>query len=159
MPSKSKNVRLEQRRVFEKKLELRLQQLVQKGISKEKAKKDPLVKNLRAKIRETNIRIKVTDKYVLRTEELAQAKVQKLADLAKKESEPAPEAKPKQKKQSSAPEKAEPKKKPAAAEKEPKPKKKTAPAADAEPEKQKPAAADEEPPKRPRKKKEEPKEE
>jgi len=147
MPSKSKNVRLEQRRILEKKLELRLQQLVQKGISKEKAKTDPLVKKLRAKIRETNIRIKVADKFVSRTEELAQAKVQKLADLAKKESEPEPEATPKQKKQSSAPEKAESKKKQAVAEKEPKPKKKTA------------AAADAEPPKRPRKKKEEPKEE
>jgi hypothetical protein len=159
MPSKSKNVRLEQRRILEKKLDLRLQQLVQKGISKEKAKSDPLVKNLRAKIRETNIRIKVADKFVSRTQELAQAKVQKLADLAKKKEEPEPEATPKQKKQSSAPTKAEPKKKQAAAEKEPKPKKKTAPVADEEPEKQKSASTDVEPPKRPRKKKEEPKEE
>ena len=39
MASKSKNVRIEQLRIFEKKLALRLQQLDQKGISKEKAQK------------------------------------------------------------------------------------------------------------------------
>ncbi|MGB4206876.1 MAG: hypothetical protein WBJ43_02680, partial [Smithellaceae bacterium] len=64
MPSKSKEVRLEQRRIFEKKLNLRLQQLAQKGISEEKAKHDPLVKSLKAKIRRTDIRIAVFEKYV-----------------------------------------------------------------------------------------------
>ena len=38
MASKSKNVRIEQLRIFEKKLALRLQKLDQKGISKEKLK-------------------------------------------------------------------------------------------------------------------------
>ena len=132
MSSKSKDVRIEQRRILEKKLELRLQQLAQKGISKEKGLGDPLVKNLKAKIRETNIRIKAIEKFVQVNEALAQAKVQKLADLAKKEeaAEPVvPEAKQK--------------KKAAAAEKEAKPKKKTDTAGSAEPKKQ------------PRKKKEE----
>ena len=39
MASKSKDVRIEQLRIFEKKLVLRLEQLAQKGISKEKAQK------------------------------------------------------------------------------------------------------------------------
>ena len=93
MASKSKNVRIEQLRIFEKKLALRLQQLDKKGISKEKAQKDPLVKSLKSKIRETNVRIAAFDKFVQLTQELAQAKVQKLAELAAKKEEkskPAP---------------------------------------------------------------------
>ena len=74
MASKSKNVRIEQLRIFEKKLALRLQQLDQKGISKEKAQKDPLVKSLKSKIRQTNVRIVVSEKFVQRTQELAQVK-------------------------------------------------------------------------------------
>jgi len=130
MPSKSKDVRIEQLRIFEKKLALRLQQLDQKGISKEKAQSDPLVKSLRSKIRETNVRIAAVEKFVQLYEKLAQAKAQKLAEPeVKKEekSEPAPDAK----------------------QAEPKPKKKEA-AADKEPKKQ-PAAKDEAPPKEPKK--------
>ena len=139
MSSKSKDLRIEQRRILEKKLDLRLQQLAQKGISKEKAQSDPLVKNLKAKIRETNIRVKAADKFVKLNEELAQAKAQKLAQLAKKEEEQELESlpsEPKQKKKPVSEAQAEPKKKPAAAEKEPKPKKKTDATADAEPKKQ-----------------------
>jgi TolA-binding protein len=130
MASKSKDVRIEQLRLFEKKLALRLQQLDQKGISKEKAQSDPLVKSLRSKIRETNVRIAAVEKFVQINEKLAQAKAQKLAEPeVKKEekSEPAKDAK----------------------QAEPKPKKKEA-AADKEPKKQ-PAAKDEAPPKEPKK--------
>ncbi len=130
MSSKSKDVRIEQRRILEKKLDLRLQQLAQKGISKEKAQSDPLVKNFKSKIRETNIRIKATDKSAKLNEELAQAKAEKLAGLTKKEEAAEPgvteeqvASEPKSKKKS------------AAAEKEPKPKKKTDAAADGEPKK------------------------
>ena len=95
MASKSKNVRIEQLRIFEKKLALRLQQLDQKGISKEKAQSDPLVKSLKSKIRQTNVRIAVFDKFVKRTQELAQVKSQKIAESLNKEnkSESAPDAK------------------------------------------------------------------
>ena len=96
MPSKSKDVRIEQLRIFEKKLALRLQQLDQKGISKEKAQSDPLVKSLKSKIRETNVRIAAVEKFVQINEKLAQAKAQKLAEPeVKKEekSEPAKDAK------------------------------------------------------------------
>ena len=95
MASKSKNVRIEQLRIFEKKLALRLQQLDQKGINKEKAQSDPLVKNLKSKIRQTKVRIAVFDKFVKRTQELAQVKIQKIAESSNKEnkSESAPDAK------------------------------------------------------------------
>ena len=140
MASKSKNVRIEQLRIFEKKLALRLQQLDQKGISKEKAQSDPLVKSLKSKIRETKVRIAAVEKFVQLNQVLAQAKVQKLADLAAKKSEPAPkQAEPKQKKKVDAADK-EPKKQPAA-------KDETAPK---EPKKQS-AAADEAAPKKPKK--------
>ncbi len=129
MASKSKNVRIEQLRIFEKKLALRLQQLDQKGISKEKAQSDPLVKSLKSKVRETNIRIVALEKLVQRTQELAQVKAQKLVESANKEkkSESTPDAK----------------------QAEPKPKKKAV-AVDKEPKKQ-PAAQDEAPSKEPKK--------
>jgi hypothetical protein len=85
MASKSKDVRMEQLRIFEKKLALRLQTLEQKGIGKEKAQSDPLVKKLKSKIRQTHVRITVFDKFVQRTQELAQTKAQKLAEPAAKE--------------------------------------------------------------------------
>jgi hypothetical protein len=128
MASKSKNVRIEQLRVFEKKLALRLQQLDQKGISKEKAQKDPLVKSLKSKIRETNVRIKALEKLVRQTQELVQAKAQKLVESANKEEKPVPEEK----------------------QAEPKPKKKAEPA-EKEAKKQ-PAAKDDAPAKEPKKK-------
>ena len=143
MASKSKNVRIEQLRIFEKKLAMRLQQLDQKGISKEKAQSDPLVKSLKSKIRETNVRIAAVEKFVQITQALAQAKVQKLADLAAKKeekSEPAPkQTEPKQKKKVDA------------ADKEPK--KQSVATDEATPEKPKkqPADADEVTPKKPKK--------
>jgi len=88
MSSKSKEVRLQQRRVFEKKLELRLQQLKQKGVDEEKAQSDPLVKKLNAKIRQTNFRITVFEKYVHQAEELAKAKAQKLVEGPVKKEKP-----------------------------------------------------------------------
>jgi hypothetical protein len=164
MASKSKNVRLEQLRVFEKKLALRLQQLEQKGISKENVQKDPLVKSLKSKIRETNLRIAALGKLVLKTQELAQAKAQKLVESAKKEekSEPAPEAEqaePKPKKKAETAEK-EAKKQPAAKEDKPvkEPKKQAASTAEEAPKKAKkqPAAEGEAAPrKKAAKKKEE----
>jgi len=149
MASKSKNVRVEQLRVFEKKLALRLQQLDQKGISKEKAQKDPLVKSLKSKIKETNLRIAALEKIIRQTQELAQAKTQKLAESANKEekSEPAPktkEAEPKPKKKAETAEK-EAKKQPAAKDDAPakEPKKKAAPTDEDAPKKAKKQPADE----------------
>lgn len=100
MASKSKDVRIEQLKIFQKRLDLRLQQLAQKGIGEDKAQKDPLVKSLKSKIKETNVRIAAFEKFVKLTEALAQAKVQKMADLAAKKEEKTEQkqAQPKQKK-------------------------------------------------------------
>jgi len=100
MASKGKGVRMEQLRIFQKRLDLRLQQLAQKGIGEKESQKDPLVKSLKSKIKETNFRIAAIEKFVKLAESLAQAKVQKQAALAAKE-EKKPEqkqAEPKQKK-------------------------------------------------------------
>ncbi len=100
MASKSKDVRIEQRRVIEKKMELRLVKLAADGISKEKAQKDAVVKNLKSQIRETNVRIAAFDKNIQKTQDLAKAKEEKLAaKTAPKEASDAPgkEAKPKKK--------------------------------------------------------------
>ena len=80
MASKSKDVRLEQLRVFEKKLALRLQKLTEKGISKEKAQNDSIIKSLKSKIKETKLRLTTIEKFVTLTEALAKAKEQKLAE-------------------------------------------------------------------------------
>ena len=130
MASKSKDVRVEQRRILEKKLELRLSKLAGLGVASEKVKSDPLVKNLKSQIRETNIRIAAFDKNTLKIDELKQAKVRKLAEKsAPKEEQATPEKEAKPKKKAAAGEK-EPKKKPAEGEapKKPRKKKEEAPA-------------------------------
>ena len=92
MASKSKEVRLEQRRVLQKKLDLRLQKLAGLGVASEKVMKDALVKNLKSQIRETNIRIAAFDKNTMKIEALKQAKAEKLAEKsAPKEAKAAPE--------------------------------------------------------------------
>lgn len=129
MASKSREVRMEQRRILEKKLELRLHKLEALGAAKEK---DPMVKNLRSQIRETDIRIAAFDKNIAKVEALKQAKAKKLAEKdAPKEAPAAPEKEGKAKKKAASAEK-EPKKKAASAEgeaaKKPKKKKEEAPA-------------------------------
>ncbi|PKN95926.1 MAG: hypothetical protein CVU43_23355 [Chloroflexi bacterium HGW-Chloroflexi-5] len=130
MASKSKDVRIEQRRILEKKLELRLSKLAGLGVASEKAKSDPLVKNLKSQIRETNVRIAAFDKNTVKIQELKQAKEKKLAEKsAPKEEQAAPEKEAKAKKKAVPAEK-EPKKKPAEGEapKKPRKKKEEAPA-------------------------------
>jgi hypothetical protein len=88
MSSKSKEVRIEQRRILEAKLELRLKKLAEKGISKEDAQRDPLVKSLKSQIRETNVRIAAFEKNMKLVQTLAQAKAEKLAAPPKKKEKP-----------------------------------------------------------------------
>jgi len=88
MASKSKGVRIEQRRISEAKLALRLKQLAEKGISKEDAQRDTLVKSLKSKIRETNVRIAAFEKNMKLVQTLAQAKAEKLAAPPKKKEKP-----------------------------------------------------------------------
>jgi len=79
MSSKSKEVRIEQRRVLEAKLALRLKKLEEKGITKEAAQRDSLIKNLKSQIRETNVRIAAFEKNAKLVQTLAQTKAEKLA--------------------------------------------------------------------------------
>ena len=88
MASKSKEVRLEQRRVLEQKLEMRLKKLEEAGAAKEKIAKDAIAKNLRAQIKEANMRIAAIDKNTTQVENLRQAKQQKLAEKAAEVKEP-----------------------------------------------------------------------
>lgn len=130
MASKSKDARTEQRRVLDKKLELRLAKLAESGIDKAKAAKDPLVKNLKSQIRETNVRIAAIDKNTLKIEEMKQAKEKKLAEKnAPKEAQETPAKETKSKKKAAAADK-DPKKKSAEgdAAKKPRKKKEDAPA-------------------------------
>ena len=123
MSSKSKEARLEQRRVLEKKLELRLSKLADLGVAKEKAKSDPLVKKLQAQIQETNLRIAASDKNAEKVLAMKQAKEKKLAEkLAPKEEQEAQEKEAKTKKKPAA--EKETKKKPAEGEAQKKPRKK-----------------------------------
>ena len=123
MSSKSKEARLEQRRMLEKKLELRLSKLADLGVAKEKAKSDPLVKKLQSQIRETNLRIAAIDKNSEKVLAMKQAKEKKLAEkLAPKEEQEVQEKEAKTKKKPAADK--EPKKKPAEGEAQKKPRKK-----------------------------------
>ncbi|HLZ18071.1 MAG TPA: hypothetical protein VKO67_00590, partial [Smithellaceae bacterium] len=81
-------------------LELRLAKLAADGIAKEKAQSDSVVKNLKSKIRETNVRIAAFEKNIKKAQELAKAKEEKLAAKAAPKAAPAAEekeAKPKKK--------------------------------------------------------------
>jgi hypothetical protein len=153
MSSKSKKVRIEQRRILETRLELRLKKLAEKGVSKEDAQRDPLVKNLKSQIRETNVRIAAFEKNIKLAQTLAQAKAQKVAELsAKKEEKPKPHAEPAAEQPKKHKEKAESHHDSVASEA---PKKKAAVAADKEPKKKAPAADGEAAPKKTKAKKEE----
>jgi hypothetical protein len=100
MASKSKEVRIEQRRILEKKLDQRLAKLAAEGVEKGKAQSDSVVKNLKAKIGETNARIAAFERHIKKTQELAKAKEEKQAAKAASKAVPetdVKEAKPKKK--------------------------------------------------------------
>ncbi len=133
MASKSKDVRIEQRRVLEKKLELRLAKLAGQGIDKAKAASDVIVKNLKAQIKETNLRIAAIDKNATKVQEMKLAKEKKLAEKDAPKAAPEAQEKEAKPKKKAAPAGKEAKKKAEAGEgdaaKKPKKKKEEAPAA------------------------------
>lgn len=79
MGSKQKQTQTEQKANFERKLEVRFSFLSEKGIEPPGIKKDPVVKKLRARIKEVNARLKTIASYEKRTEELAKMKAEKAA--------------------------------------------------------------------------------
>ncbi len=77
MGSKSKEARLAQKAYWESKLEQRLQDLAQKGVDAQKAAKDPKVRHLRAKLRETMARIEAIEAMERKNQEMAKKKAEK----------------------------------------------------------------------------------
>jgi len=79
MASKEKAARLEQRVHWEEKLNQRLSLMADKGAESEKIAKDTTVRKLRAKVRETDKRLRAIEGKEKKLEELAKVKAEKLA--------------------------------------------------------------------------------
>lgn len=86
MASKEKAARLEQRVYWEEKLNQRLSLLAEKGAGAEKIAKDTTVRKLRAKVRQTDKRLKVIEGKEKKIDEMAKVKAERLA-APKKEKE------------------------------------------------------------------------
>jgi hypothetical protein len=99
-----RDTRLKQKAEWEEKLKKRLALLGAKGLEEKKIARDVGVKELRAKIKESDARLRAIDANEKRTAELATIKAERLAKpkeeapKAKKQEAPPPEAKPKKKK-------------------------------------------------------------
>ena len=104
MTAKGRETRLSQKAEWEKKLQKRLALLGEKGFDEKKIARDVGVKELKAKIQESQVRLRAIDANEKRTAELAAIKAERLAQpkeeapKAKKAAEPPPETKPKKKK-------------------------------------------------------------
>ena len=105
MASESKETRLKQKATLEAKLQKRLALLAEKGLDEKKIARDVLVKELKANLKQTQVRLRAIATNVKRTADLAAMKAERLAQpkeettKAKKAApEPPPEAKPKKKK-------------------------------------------------------------
>ncbi|NQT55089.1 MAG: hypothetical protein HQ551_02540 [Desulfobacteraceae bacterium] len=102
MASKDKQVRLDQKSYLEEKLNQRLTVLAGKGLLPERIAKDVTVRKIRAKMRETEGRLKVIAELEKKTEEKARIKVEKMAlpkkEKKKKEAEKVPVDSKRQKK-------------------------------------------------------------
>ena len=104
MASESRETRLKQLAGWEAKLQKRLAFLGEKGFDEKKIARDALTRELKAKIKESQVRLRAIDATETRTEELAAMKAERLAKpkeeapKSKKAAEPPPEAKPKKKK-------------------------------------------------------------
>ena len=93
MASKSKTSRLEQKSFWEEKLQQRLTELEEKGLSPKEAAKDTTVQSFRAKLRETNKRLEVIEAKEEKIEEMARLKSEKLAAPKKEKSKKGKKAK------------------------------------------------------------------
>ena len=105
MASESKETRLKQKATLEAKLQKRLALFAEKGMDEKKIARDVLVKELKANLKQTQVRLRAIAANVKRTADLAAMKAERLAKpkeeapKAKKAApEPPPEAKAKKKK-------------------------------------------------------------
>jgi hypothetical protein len=101
----SRETRLRQKTEWEVKLQKRQALLGEKGFDEQKIARDVGIKELKAKIKESEVRLRAIDTREKRTAELAAIKAERLAapkedapKSKKKEEEPPPETKPKKKK-------------------------------------------------------------
>ncbi len=83
MGSNSKAARLNQMNYWEGKLEQRIKALSDAGKEPQKIATDPVVRKIRAKIRETRARIRVIEEKEKKNEELARRKAQKTSEPKK----------------------------------------------------------------------------
>ena len=105
MASQSRETRQRQLAEWEVKLQKRLAFLGEKGFDEKKIARDVLVKELKAKIKESQVRLRAIGANEKQVAELAAVKAERSAKpkeepppKPKKAAEPAPEAKPKKKK-------------------------------------------------------------
>lgn len=109
-----RDTRLRQKAEWEGKLKKRLALLGEKGFDEKRISRDVGIKELKAKIKESDLRLRAIDATDKRTAELAAVKAERLAQpkeeapKAKKKEEPPPETKPKKTKKKKAEEGAEP---------------------------------------------------
>jgi len=94
MGSKKKPTQLKHKVQFEKKLAERLASLNDQGMEAERINKDALVKQLKARVRAVNSRLKAIDAHEKKTEELARMKAEKLAAPRNESKEKKPEPVP-----------------------------------------------------------------
>ena len=95
MASESKETRLKQKATLEAKLQKRLALLAEKGIDEKKIARDVLVKELKAKLKETAARLRAIAANEQRTAGLAAIKAERLA-RPKEETPKAKKAAPEQ---------------------------------------------------------------
>ena len=104
MKSESKKTRLQQQILLETKLQKRLTMLAEKGVQEKIIAKDALVKELKAKLNQTAMRLRAIAAIAKRTEELSARKTERLENpqenapkVKKGAQEKQPEPKPKKK--------------------------------------------------------------
>jgi hypothetical protein len=96
MTSKSEAARESQREFWENKLKQRLSSLGEKGLESSKITKDAAVRKIRAKIRETENRLRVIADLEKKKADMARRKVEKKAGPKKEKGKKKKEVEPKQ---------------------------------------------------------------
>ena len=86
MPSKSREARIQQRDYWQEKLNRRISELKEKSPESDEVKKDVLVREFRAKLRETEKRLKAIGGLEKKKEEMDAAKARKLETPKEKKS-------------------------------------------------------------------------
>jgi len=94
MGSKEKETVLLHKAGFETELNARRAYLLEKGVDAREIASDGVIRKIRAKIREENLRLKAIAAIAARTEELAKMKAEKLAAPKKQKKVKEPEAPP-----------------------------------------------------------------